>query len=487
MILESLKPWLIHSFELTLEELTKFIEGITVELLQNKTYNRGISVVGRKKEISVVTEADVISPTPSLDAKIKGTEIQSTSSNGTTDTQNISKKSKSSPEGTNETGNSVKLNEKIAANWKPELLHSTRNDAKLDHKRRYHAIEDSPYALPADLEEQERLEIQHIILTHAFGGLFTMPIHELLSKPGAIILDVGCGPGSWARDVAKMYPKTSVHAVDMAKTLFDGVGTLPNVTFVTANVLEKLPYPDNYFDAVFQRYLTFGIPKNRWDDVLRELNRVTKPGGHIELVEFDVFQNLGPFGNILLGGMYEAFSHRGTDIEFAPQMKNRMQDVIGLSIKSEIIRSFPIGWQGKFGEINLHNNMMAMASIKPMLMKSLEVSSELYDSMVKDMAIEFPIHKTYGNVYSVVGMKLSGVPDEKGSVSTNLKSSGVIMSAKLDEDITLNLKTERHPTKESAKRYFHEIKDSPYVLPADLEKQEQSEIQHTILKYAFGG
>ncbi|KAJ1539390.1 hypothetical protein HK096_000803 [Nowakowskiella sp. JEL0078] len=183
---------------------------------------------------------------------------------------------------------SITLNENAAKLWQPQYYHMMRPDARLDNTRRFHNIEESPYFLPADIQEQDRLEAQHLVIVHCFGGLFKMPIHETVSKPGSKILDVGCGPGSWTRDVATLYPLCEVHAIDMAKTLFDGIETLPNTFFLEGNIIQGLPYPDNYFDGVFQRYLLAGIPKDKWDFAISELVRVVKPGGFVESLEFDV-------------------------------------------------------------------------------------------------------------------------------------------------------------------------------------------------------
>ncbi|KAJ1556155.1 hypothetical protein HK096_001095, partial [Nowakowskiella sp. JEL0078] len=76
----------------------------------------------------------------------------------------------SSPKTVKSLTESMKLNESAAEQWQPQFQHMLRDDARLDSLRRFHNIEDSPYILPADIEEQDRLEIQHQILTHIFGG-----------------------------------------------------------------------------------------------------------------------------------------------------------------------------------------------------------------------------------------------------------------------------------------------------------------------------
>lgn len=65
---------------------------------------------------------------------------------------------------------------------------------------RRHAA-DVPYALPQDTEEINRLDFQHYLLRYAFHGNFAAPLRD----PHAI-LDVGCGTGRWAREMAQAFP-----------------------------------------------------------------------------------------------------------------------------------------------------------------------------------------------------------------------------------------------------------------------------------------
>ncbi|KAJ1559766.1 hypothetical protein HK096_011164, partial [Nowakowskiella sp. JEL0078] len=65
---------------------------------------------------------------------------------------------------------SIALNERAAEFWQPQTYHMMRPDARLDNLRRFHSIQESPYFLPADMEEQDRLEAQHLVFKHCFGG-----------------------------------------------------------------------------------------------------------------------------------------------------------------------------------------------------------------------------------------------------------------------------------------------------------------------------
>jgi hypothetical protein len=55
----------------------------------------------------------------------------------------------------------------------------------------------SIYALPADGQEFDRLEKQHQLMLHLFGGPVLAPIGKQLLSGGGKVIDVGCGPGSW--------------------------------------------------------------------------------------------------------------------------------------------------------------------------------------------------------------------------------------------------------------------------------------------------
>jgi hypothetical protein len=54
---------------------------------------------------------------------------------------------------------------------------------------------------------------------------------------------------------------------------------------VRGDVLGGLPFADDRFDFVHQRFLVSGLPLASWSDVVRDLARVTRPGGWVELVE----------------------------------------------------------------------------------------------------------------------------------------------------------------------------------------------------------
>ncbi|MGH2504736.1 MAG: class I SAM-dependent methyltransferase, partial [Ktedonobacterales bacterium] len=174
-----------------------------------------------------------------------------------------------------------------------------------------------PYALPADDEEINRLDFQHYMLRFAFQGNFAAPI----TNP-ASILDAGAGTGRWAVEMAQTFPDANVIGVDVKPPAVDeradALGHAdprpPNYTFVLANLLEGLPFPDHTFDYTHQRLLFTAIPHDRWPGAARELVRVTRPGGWVELVDSIGLANGGPNVERLMDWIRRLSAMRGVDL-----------------------------------------------------------------------------------------------------------------------------------------------------------------------------
>ena len=109
-------------------------------------------------------------------------------------------------------------------------------------------------------------------------------------QPGMNVLDVGCGPGSITSDLAELAAPGLVIGLDasedvllQARALAAGRG-LQNVTFTGGNVYD-LDFPDETFDVVHAHQ----VLQHLVDPVaaLREMRRVTKPGGLVAVRDAD--------------------------------------------------------------------------------------------------------------------------------------------------------------------------------------------------------
>lgn len=232
--------------------------------------------------------------------------------------------------------------------------------------REYLAI--APYFLPKDDEEVNRLDFQHFLFRGALKGNYAAPL-----QAPASILDVGAGTGRWAMEMAAAFPHANVIGLDVvpppaddAVTLGQGLDRRPNnYVYVQGNVLDGLPFPNATFDFVHQRLLVAAIPEDRWQWVVGELLRVTKPGGWIELLEAIPTQG-GPGMNALYQWLVSAGLRRGVNTLVTPRIGEFLR-MAGAQSVVEVDLPMALGsWGGRAGimmETNyfaLHKGLLAM-------------------------------------------------------------------------------------------------------------------------------
>ncbi|KAG1448640.1 hypothetical protein G6F46_011186 [Rhizopus delemar] len=143
------------------------------------------------------------------------------------------------------------------------------NHTTINTNREFHSEETSSYWLPKDEEEQQRLTAQHFAFKELYNGNILRSVRENLDfEKGISVLDVGCGSGAWIMDMIHDYPNCTFYGCD-----------------ILGNVVQGLPYEDSVFDFVHMRFFIFALRKEEWPIAIKELIRVTKSGGMLQLME----------------------------------------------------------------------------------------------------------------------------------------------------------------------------------------------------------
>ena len=106
-------------------------------------------------------------------------------------------------------------------------------------------------------------------------------------KPGAVVLDVACGPGTLGLMVAR--DAAEVHGIDFSETMLDifrqnaARAGHHNITIRHGDA-QTLPYPDEMFDAAFSIFGLMFFP-NR-SKGFAEIHRTLKTGGSIAVTSW---------------------------------------------------------------------------------------------------------------------------------------------------------------------------------------------------------
>ena len=169
----------------------------------------------------------------------------------------------------------------------------------------------------SDEEELTRLQLQDQMLTADMDGVLPEQPDPAVYRR---VLDVSCGAGGWLIEAAKTYPSMSLlvgvdvssKMIEYAQAQAKARNVDDRVQFRTMDALRMLEFPTNSFDLINQRFAASYLRTWDWPKLLRECQRVSRPGGVIRLTEFDIIsESSSPAHKRLLELMLEALYRAG--------------------------------------------------------------------------------------------------------------------------------------------------------------------------------
>ncbi|EJD48504.1 S-adenosyl-L-methionine-dependent methyltransferase [Auricularia subglabra TFB-10046 SS5] len=139
------------------------------------------------------------------------------------------------------------------------------------------------YHLPADEEELQRLDMQHLMFTAAMGPLPGMD--AILADDGSpkAALDLGCGSGSWLYDVANEHPHCRTVGVDLVPVSRRDLP--PNCRTEVDDINLGLEHFNDQFDVVHARLISLGIKD--YAGLVDQVSRAVRSRGVISFTESD--------------------------------------------------------------------------------------------------------------------------------------------------------------------------------------------------------
>lgn len=169
-----------------------------------------------------------------------------------------------------------------AGKAKPRTSDSSRTlyaedlDYSIENGRQYCG----DYSMPNDITEQTRQYVIHQVYLKLFDlELTTVP----LSAP-EYILDIGTGIGEWAIGIAERYPSCEVFGTDIAA--IQPTDQVPfNVEFHIEDAEEEWIRPADRVDLVHVRNMAGAF--RDWGFIYRQAFACIRPGGYIEVLDFD--------------------------------------------------------------------------------------------------------------------------------------------------------------------------------------------------------
>lgn len=256
----------------------------------------------------------------------------------------------------------------------------------------------TPYILPKDVEEGNRLDVQHYLFKLAAGGLYRAPLRQVRS-----MLDVACGTGIWGREMALAFPRARVIGFDLDASLLERAieilgpgGQFPqNFRFQVADALQPLPFEEGTFDFVHARLISPFVPIARWPDVVREMARVLRPGGGIiELVDHQTAPHTpSPAYNRFLAAVQSLCDQRGVYAGVGETLPGYLQQA---GIQRIQQRKFMLGQGRTRAESRRQQRLLAadcqafVEHMQPMLTRLGFFSEAEYAVLIQQVREELP-------------------------------------------------------------------------------------------------
>lgn len=109
-------------------------------------------------------------------------------------------------------------------------------------------------------------------------------------RPGQCVLDLGCGTGTLAVLIKRLYPSVTVVGFDPDPRALARARRKADRAFLFVRFdqgfSDELPYAEASFDRVFSSFMLHHLQPGEKQKTLREVRRVLQPGGSFHMLDF---------------------------------------------------------------------------------------------------------------------------------------------------------------------------------------------------------
>lgn len=253
---------------------------------------------------------------------------------------------------------------------------------------------------PEDPAETMRLQLLDEILTREMGMIFPP---DYKPPAGHLVLDLACGPGGWARTVAKTFPQLEVIGVDISQKMIryaqaqTGLLALDNASFQKMDIRGPLTFPDATFAFVNARLISGLLSKEAWAPFLQECLRILEPGGILRLTDGEL-----PFTNGLAHEQFTGLTARALWLDgrsFIPEGKHsgigatlmltRFLSEAGIADIKHQAYALDFSFGTEAHDSWHHNLLIAYQLLQPFLLKQGVITQtgfeQLYEQMIEEL------------------------------------------------------------------------------------------------------
>ncbi|KAI8376717.1 S-adenosyl-L-methionine-dependent methyltransferase [Choanephora cucurbitarum] len=254
--------------------------------------------------------------------------------------------------------------------------------------------------LPRTEQELDHMVSQHYILRTAFGSDFSAPVSSFDKK---VVLDMGCGTGTWTMEMATRFPNATFIGLDKCSDFPRDIKP-KNCHFerFCINTKIRLPFKDQSVDYIFQRDLNCGLPRSAWLPLMDEYYRILKPGGWLELMEPDVeTQSSSSYEDFLLNKQ-SGFRRIQSNFQCIPLGWG--YDKISASQQSQLNTKNPVRCS-EYARAACSHRLEQLKSIQPWFTRENNIEESEYQTYIQQLPTEWFHSKSYINWHRATAQK----------------------------------------------------------------------------------
>ena len=295
----------------------------------------------------------------------------------------------------------------------PQLHNPHHHRRSHGHQHRHHHDEDIPLA--SSIDSMATIDPQPRSDSKATPSTIPTATHSKHNERSLVILSVGCGNSQWATEMALAHPQSAIHAINVSQ-----ISSLPPVpestpSFDLDNLFFynlddnslKVPFVSNSVDYIHVRRFLPNVNKTKYLAFLKELVRVLKVDGYMELVELDLrlrdsgVDSCWPSYWTLIG-----FDKLGIDTSLALNLAGILKTMPGMEVSHRSSVNMPVGIHG--GRIGLTAELLCWrfaSTVRPWLMRQAMLSGCEFDDLLARAQQETRKLKSYQVCHVAVGRK----------------------------------------------------------------------------------
>lgn len=174
-------------------------------------------------------------------------------------------------------------------------------------------------------------------------------------------------------------------------------------------IKEGIKYKNETIDFVYQRDMISIYKIDQWDKIIKEIHRVLKYNGYVEITEYDInikknFNKRTIINDIYNETLIDIFKINGNEINIM-NLYNKIALIFGEENVEIIKKEIPLYYENNLNSIMTENMIKGYNYFKKPLLETLKLKGYDFYESLRIIKEEWEESKAYLNLYVIIAKK----------------------------------------------------------------------------------